>query len=155
MNRSMTIASFVISCVAVLVAVGALWYARGQKLAAENSALEAKRSADAAAALVEIESERRTEEVDEANRLRVQFNLVHHNKSAYLLRNDGTDSAYGVHVDSPDLIARGDFDFAEFTAGEAHKFILGRSMGSADHITVTWHHEPDRSDSPRSVKLYV
>jgi hypothetical protein len=151
----MTVASFVISCAAVLVALGALWYARGQKLAAEQSALEAKRSADAAAELAKIEQERRADEVDQANRLRVRFNLVHHNKSAYLLRNDGTDSAYRVHVDSQDIIARGDFDFAEFTAGETHKFILARTMGSADHITVTWHDEPDHSDSPRSVKLYV
>ncbi|MGW4213623.1 hypothetical protein ACWEIJ_36960 [Lentzea sp. NPDC004789] len=53
-------------------------------------------------------------------------------------------------------LTRGDVDFAEFTAGDAHKFILARSLASAaDHITVTWHHEPDLSGPPRSTKLHV
>ncbi|SDH61072.1 hypothetical protein SAMN05216553_13515 [Lentzea fradiae] len=151
----MTVASFIISVVAVLVAMGALWYARGQKLAAERSAQEAKRSADAAADLAKIERDRRRDEVDEAKRLRVRFNLVHHNKSAYLLRNDGTDTVYGVHVDAQNILIRGDSDISEFPSGDSHKYVLGRTMDSGDHIIVTWHHEPDRSDSPRSTKLYV
>lgn len=151
----MTVASFVISCVAALFAASAVWYARGQKLAAEKSALEAKRSADAAAEMARIEQERRAEEVTQAEKLRVQFNLVHHNKSAYLLRNDGTDSAYGVHVDAQGIVARGETDFEQFAAGDAHKYILARSMGSPDHITVTWHHRSDRSDSASSAKFHL
>jgi type II secretory pathway pseudopilin PulG len=107
----MTVASFVISCVAVLAAIGAAWYGRGQKRAAEQSAVEAKRSADAAAEVTRIEQQRRAEEVTEADRRRVMFELVFHKGNSYLLRNEGTDSAYGVHVDTQGLVPQGDLDF--------------------------------------------
>jgi hypothetical protein len=61
----MTIASFVISCLAAVAAVAAAWYVRGQKRAADLAASEAKRSADAAAEVVDIERSRRADEVAE------------------------------------------------------------------------------------------
>jgi hypothetical protein len=102
-----------------------------------------------------IEQERRAEEVAEADRLRVCFELEHQRGQAYLLRNAGTDSAYGVHVETGGMVARGEVDFDEFPTGEAHKYVLARSWGGPDHIVVTWHHRSDRSDSPRSMKLYA
>lgn len=71
----MTVAAFVISCFGLLVACLAAWYGRGQKRAAEKSADEAKRSADAAVALAEVEAARRAEEVAESERGRVRFVL--------------------------------------------------------------------------------
>ncbi|CAM3385628.1 hypothetical protein KIPE111705_05800 [Kibdelosporangium persicum] len=151
----MTIASFVISCLAFVVAGIAAWYARRQAHAAEQSADEAKRSADAAAAMASIEEERRADEVAEAERHRVRFKLEHQNAQAYLLRNAGTDCAYAVHVETGEMPARGEVDFAEFPAGDAHKYVFMKSWGGPDHIVVTWHMQADRSDAQRSVKLYL
>ncbi|GGM81676.1 hypothetical protein GCM10011609_17110 [Lentzea pudingi] len=151
----MTVASFVISCLAALFALGAVWYARGQKMAAEKSALEAKRSADSAAEMARIEQERRADEVADAEKLRVRFSLVHHNNAAYVLSNDGTDSAYGVHVDGQRLVARGETEFEVFPAGDARKYILSKAMGRPDHIIVTWHTRPDRTDAANSAKFYI
>jgi hypothetical protein len=151
----MTVASFVISCLALVVAGFAAGYSRRQTRAAEQSAAEAKQSADAAAEMARIEQERRDEEVAEADRHRVHFELEHQNASAYLMRNTGTDSAYGVHVDLAGMLSRGDVDFDEFRAGEAHKLVLMKAASTDDGIVITWHQHPDRSDPQRSARLYV
>jgi hypothetical protein len=128
----------------------------GQKRSAEQSAVEAKRSADAAAEMARIEQERRTEEVAEADRHRVRFVLDFESGSTYLLRNIGTDTAYWVHVDMGGMGVAGEVeDFEEFPPGEVHRYVLARIFGDKlDHIVVTWHHRSDRSDSPQSTKLY-
>jgi len=95
----MTVASLLISCVAAVAAIGAVWYGRGQKRAAETASQEARRAADAAADMATIERDRRAEELAEAERNRVVFRLEYEVGSAYRLRNRGTDTAYGVHVD--------------------------------------------------------
>ena len=151
----MTVASFVLSCFALVVAGIAVLYAHRQTRAAEQSAAESKRSADAAADMAKIEQERRAEEVAEAERHRVRFELEHQSRSAYLLRNVGTDSAYGVNVETEVLVSRGEVDFDEFRAGDAHKYLLTSTWGGPDHIVVSWHHRPDRSDVPQSTKLYL
>ena len=152
----MTVAAFVISCFGLLVACLAAWYGRGQKRAAEQSAAEAKRSADAAVALAEVEAARRADEVEESERGRVRFVLVHERGQRYLLRNDGTDSAYGVHVDTGGLGVQGEVtDFNEFEADTEHRYVLVTifNRDQADHVLVTWQLKADRSDNPRSVKL--
>ena len=152
----MTVAAFVISCLGLVVAVLAAWFGRGQKRAAEMAASEAKRSADAAAEVAEVERARRAEEVAEAQRRRVQFELVHEGGSRYLLRNAGTDPAYGVHVDTGGLGVQNEItDFEEFEADAEHRYLLSRTMGSdpAARVVVTWHHHPDRSDDQRTAKL--
>jgi len=124
----MTIASFVISCLAAVAAVAATWYGRGQKLAADWAAAEAKRSADAAAEVTEIERARRAVEVADADRRRVRFELMPDGNHAYLLRNVGTDTAYGVHVETGGMgtveEAQG---FDEFEAGSKHRYFLART----------------------------
>ncbi|MDX8036748.1 hypothetical protein SK803_41690 [Lentzea sp. BCCO 10_0856] len=152
----MTVAAFVISCFGLLVACLAAWYGRGQKRAAEKSADEAKRSADAAVALAEVEAARRADELTESERGRVRFALEHERGQRYLLRNVGTDSAYGVHVDTGGLGVQGEVtDFEEFEAESEHRYLLAKTFNGnqADHVLVTWHLTEDRSDKPRSVKL--
>ncbi|MDX8053696.1 hypothetical protein SK571_30360 [Lentzea sp. BCCO 10_0798] len=152
----MTVAAFVISCFGLLVACVAAWYGRGQKRAAERSAEEAKRSADAAVALAEVDAARRAEEVAESERKRVRFVLEHHDGDVYLLQNVGTDSAYGVHIDTGGMGDQDEVvDFDEFQADSEHRLFLAVTFdgGQADHVVVTWHHTEDRSDKPRSVKL--
>lgn len=152
----MTIASFVISCLAAVAAVAAVWYGRGQKRAADLSAAEAKRSADAAAEVAEIERARRADELAESERGRVRFELVPEGGQAYLLRNAGTDTAYGMHVNTGGLGYEDETtDFDEFEAGSEHRYLLVRTFDQdlAEHVVVTWHHRPDRSDQLRTVKL--
>lgn len=134
----------------------AAWYARAQKAIAARAADEAKRSADAAAEVAEIERNRRAEEVAAAEAGRVKFELIPESGSTYLLANTGTESAFGVHVDTGGMGTSGEeVDFDEFPANEGCRYVLGRGYGShqADHVLVTWHHLPDLSDPPRSAKL--
>lgn len=139
---------------AAIVAIGAAWYARGQKRAAEQPAAEAKRFADATATMATIEQERRAEEVADAQRNRVRFVLDHEGGSRYLLRNAGTDTAYGVHVDTKrrGITVGEDEDFEEFPSGDAHRSVLpgGGLNTHAGHIVVTWYCRQDRSDSAQS-----
>jgi hypothetical protein len=155
----MTVASFVSSLLALVVAVVAVWYGRGQKRAADLSAAEAKRAADAAAEVAEIERARRADEVADADRRRVRFVLVPAGSQAYVLRNAGIDTAYGVHVDARGWGLEDEVtDFEEFESGSEQRYWLIRKGGGADqaeHVLVTWHHRPDRSDGRRSAKSLV
>ncbi len=155
-DAAMTVAAFVISCFGLLVACLAAWYGRGQKRAAEQSAAEAKRSADAAVALAEVEAARRADEVAESERQRVRFVLEHYDGDTYVLRNVGTDSAHGVHIDTGGMGDQDEVvDFDEFEADSEHRLFLASTFDAdqADHVVVTWHHAEDRSDKPRSAKL--
>ncbi|GAA3012878.1 hypothetical protein [Actinokineospora diospyrosa] len=152
----MTVAAFVLSCLGFAVAVLAAWFAHGQKKAAESAAVEAKRSADAAEAVAAVERERRAEEVADAARRRVVFGLLQFGGRQFALRNSGTDTAYGVHVDTGGLGIQDEVvDFEEFEAGHEEAYIFARTMNpeQASHIVVTWHLQPDRSDEPRTVRL--
>jgi hypothetical protein len=155
----MTIASFVIACLSALGTCIAIWYSRGQKHAADKSATEAKRSADATAEAVEIERERRVEELAEADRGRVNFQLVPQGQHAYLLCNKGSGIAYGVHVDVQDVRTINDvelvFDFEEFRDGESQPFNLFKILGSPGDIRVTWYQLSDCTDAQRSKKINV
>jgi hypothetical protein len=155
----MAIASFVISCLGFVVAAVAVWYGRGQKRAAEVSAAEAKRSADAAAEIAEVERARRADEVADADRSRVLFELERVGRDAYVLRNSGTNTAYGVHVDTGGMgLDDETADFQEFESGREERYWLIRKGGpegskQPKHIVVTWHNSPHRSEAQQSVKL--
>ncbi|MGI5506432.1 hypothetical protein [Lentzea sp. CA-135723] len=152
----MTVAAFVISCLGFVVACVAAWYGRGQKRAAENAAAESKRSADAAVALAEVEAARRADELAESERRRVRFVLEPDGRDRYLLRNVGTDSAYGVHVNTGGMGVQDEVtDFDEFESDREQRFFLVSTYDpeQEEHIVVTWHYKEDRSDEPRSVKL--
>ncbi len=156
LDTAMTVAAFVLSCLGLVVAVVAAWYGRGQKRAAELSAAEARRSADAASEVAEVERARRADEIAEAERRRVRFELVPVGGQVYLLRNVGTDTAYGVHVNTGGLGFQDEVtDFEEFEADREHRYFLARTMDPdlAEHVVVTWHHRPDRSDERRTAKL--
>jgi hypothetical protein len=145
----MDVAAFVISCLGLVVAVVAGWYSH-------RSVAEAKRSADAAADVADVERARRADEVAEAERRRVRFELVPEGGQEYVLQNAGTDTAYEVHVDTGGLGFQDEVaDFDEFEAGGEHRYLLARTMDpdQAEHVVVTWHHRPDRSDQPRSQRL--
>ncbi len=156
LDAGVTIAAFVISCLGLVFAGIAVWYGRGQKRAADLSAAEAKRSADAAAEMAEVERARRTEEIAEAERRQVRFDLLAEGGRAYVLVNLGTDTAYGVHVDTGGLGAMGEVtDFEALEPGDQHRYFLIRTGDPdlAGHVVVTWHHRPDQSDERRTVKL--
>ncbi len=98
----------------------------------------------------------RVHSLSEAERRRVRFELVPEGGQAYVLRNVGTDTAYGVHVDTGGLGFEDETtDFDAFDAGFAERYMLARTMGPnlASHVVVTWHNSPDRSDAQRSAKL--
>lgn len=140
----MDIASLVISGLSALAAGIAVLFAR-------RSALASKRSADAAADMATIDRERREEEVAEALRNRVRFKLEQVSRDSWVLTNVGTNSAYGVHVDTGDLHVdeSAQYDFDEFPAGHPERYLLLRTMGTmTGHVLVTSHHQPDCSDEP-------
>ncbi|MEX5637225.1 hypothetical protein [Parafrankia sp. FMc2] len=156
----MVIAAFVVACLAVVVAAFSAWYGRGQKRAADLAAAEARRAADAAAETVRIEQARRAEEVAEAERRRVRFELVpvgEQNSGRYILRNSGTDSAYAVHVDTGDLGGGGQAtDFDEFKAEEEQMLFLIKTYGTrTEYVEIVWHQNADHSDPQRSVRLLI
>jgi hypothetical protein len=156
LDADVTVASFVISGLALVVACIAAWYARRQTRAAEHSAAEARRSADAAAEMTQIEQDRRATEIAEADRNRVRFALDHERGQVYWLRNVGTDTAYGVHVDTEGLGTAGEVeDIEEFSPDDAYRYFLSLTLDcdGTERVVVTWHHRQDRSDQPRSVRL--
>jgi hypothetical protein len=150
----MDTALLAVSVVTVVFTGGAVWYARGGKLAAsrsaaaaESSALEAKRSADAAHEAVGYQR-------DEVERNRVVFRLEPGSQEMRLLRNAGTHSAYCVHVDTGDLGGEPVTDYDEFESGRAEPYVLPGSLASmTNSIVVTWHHLADCSDEPRQAQL--
>jgi len=86
----------------------------------------------------------------------VDFQLLYDSGDAYVLWNAGTDSAHGVHVDTGGLGTPGEItDFDGFGPDEKQRFLLLRSLGGqeAQHVIVTWHLNPDRSDPKQSKKL--
>ena len=125
-----------------MVSLAALWYSRGQKLAAdrsaraaEASAAEAKRSADAASDLTAIERERRGEEVATAIAERVRFNLRHYGGNRYVLRNDGTGPAYKVRVDTGNMGALGERrQFPVFAGGAEFAYSLSPDFDTAEPV---------------------
>ncbi|KPM55904.1 hypothetical protein CcI49_22335 [Frankia sp. CcI49] len=156
----MATVAFVVACLAVVAAGFSAWYGRGQKRAADLAATEARRAADAAAEAVRIEQARRADEVADAEHRRVRFKLVPtggQSGSLHLLRNTGTDTAYGVHIDTGDLrVANQTLDFDEIKADTEHTLYLARTMRTTtDRIEITWSRSPDHSASQRSVRLLV
>jgi hypothetical protein len=156
------IASFIIACLSALAALLASWYARGQKkiaeratLASEAASVEARRSADAAVEVAEIERQRRAEEVAHDERDRIRFELVHGDKAKYFVQQSGSEPAFDVRIESEEF---GPMRIAlpQLGAGQRRQIFVEKSAGtSADaHILVTWHEHPDLSDPVRSQKLY-
>ncbi|WP_019819463.1 hypothetical protein [Saccharomonospora saliphila] len=166
----MEIAAFVVSCVAALISAGALWYSRGQKMAADRSAQAAERSAgsaersemsaaqsaEAAAETAAIERARRADEVADADRSRVRWSLEDLGKDRWMLTNAGTDSAYGVRVSAGDVHIRGNVGLDEFPSDHAEPYIILRTFGSyTDRIEVTWHYRADLSDEQQRRELIL
>jgi hypothetical protein len=146
----MEVASFVLSLVAIGIAAVAAGYARRGAMASEDSARESMRSADAAQEAISYQR-------DDVERNRVVFSLEPVGHDGHLLRNDGTHSAFGVHVDTGGLgVDNPITDYDEFRAGQVEEYMLLLTMGvRTTHVTVTWHQQADRSDEQRRVELYV
>lgn len=159
----MEIAAFVVSCVAVLIAAGALWYARGQKEAADRSAkaaegseVSAAKSAEAAAETAAIERARRADELADADRSRVRWSLVHVGREEWVLTNEGTDSAYGVRVSAGPVSIDGSVELDEFPSDHAEPYMVLRDMDAyTDRIEVTWHQRADLSDEQQRRELIL
>lgn len=146
----MAISSFVVSCVAVLVSCGALWYARGQNLAANRAAKAASLSAEAA-----IAAERRQRKVDERNR--VVWSIQPVDRFDYVLTNEGTESAYGVRIEPDNIRIVTNSVYTQFPAGYAEPIRLAPTKGFGSSfatmegikkysLTITWHHDPSLTD---------
>lgn len=132
--------------------LGAAWYGRGQKLAAdraaaaaERSAEEARRSADHSAELVAIERARRADEEVEAENRLVDFMLIPVRRHEYQLTNAGTATAYEVKVHLQEGADAGPGYFITFDPGQTADYRMphGRPM------TVVWHQRFDQSDPAR------
>lgn len=163
MEQVALVIAIVSAIAAVASAVIAVIYGRGQKRAADRSAsaadrsaVEARRSADAAQETVQIERQRRADELVEAERRRVEFTLTFTGGNRYLLTNEGTNSAYNVHVDTQRRAPHGQVhEWPEFTDGMTESLLLSHSLNAPDHIVVSWHVERDGSDEPRTKKLHL
>lgn len=154
----METAAFIVSILALLVAGGAAWFTRGQKLAADRAVEEAVRSADAAESGLELQraAERRAEEA--AERIGVTWELLRTGTSTYTLYNRGTHSAYDVRIDLADLggIGGDAVSFVEFPANHAEQYMLARSIASTTTaIVVRWFQRLDRTDTPKRQALPV
>jgi hypothetical protein len=112
---------------------------------------EATTSADRAAARADeaVEAQKRMAEALEAQLAppAAAWCLEHFQGDSYLLTNTGTASAYHVHLDLGDIsIVRGELDSALLRAGDAHKFMAARTMGTVnDTVTVSWRDSPTSS----------
>ena len=142
-SAAMETASLVISIIAALFAAGAVWYARGAKIAAPIRADTAK----------EVVGYQRAE----VGRGRVVLRLRHIGGISYRLVNDGTDTAYAVHVDTGELgVGEQDTDYNELASGQAVGFFLSPNLAATSrHVSVTWHQRPDRSDEKRAARLII
>ena len=76
---------------------------------------------------------------------------------SYRLVNDGTDTAYGVQVDTGELgIGEQDTAYDELHPGQAEVFFLSPDLATTSrHVTVTWHERPDLSDEKRAARLII
>jgi hypothetical protein len=153
----METASFVISIIAAVFAGGAVWYARGQKAAADRSARASEQSAQAAIQSADAAHETVGYQRADVERSRVVFVLEYVGSAAHLLSNTGTDPAYGVHVDTGDLGIGGEVtDYDVFGPGQTEEVLLSPSLASTTtHVEVSWHQQPDRSNQRRTVRLYA
>ncbi|HEY0641263.1 MAG TPA: hypothetical protein VGD67_26845 [Pseudonocardiaceae bacterium] len=154
----MTVAAFVVSCLAVAVSVAAAVIAHQQRrigdrsaAAAEASLREARRASQAAVELAEIEAARRAEELAAAEANRIRFDLQYRTGEQYRLVHLGTQTAYGVKVDTQDQGVLGErVDFDEFPAGDFHDYVLAPTDQVENQpVEVTWHELPDLSDEPQ------
>lgn len=136
--RGMTIAAFVVSIVAVVVAALAGWWAK-------VSAAAAVRSADAAEAALALEQER-------AAKYTAPWRLSWLKGDTYALLNDGDENVYGVEVDPGGLPwIKGEREHDVIHARAPITFMTTRGFtGGSDVITVTWHRTPDLSDDPHT-----
>ena len=114
---------------------GAVWYARGAKITAADAAEEA------------VGYQR-----SEVEPGRVVLRLRHIGGISYGLVNDGTDTAYGVHVDTGELgVGEQHTDYDELHSGQDVGFLLSPDLATTSrHVTVTWHERPDLSDEKRA-----
>lgn len=152
----MELAAVVISCVSALFTGWGLWYSRGLKRAADRSAQAAEESASAARDTADIDMARRADELAEAERTRVVWSLALVGKDRYRLTNEGTEPAYGVEIDTNPVTPHGETSLDVFPAAHAESYLIPQTLGeNTDRMTVTWHHQPDRSDEPRSKELPV
>lgn len=131
------IASTVMAIVAIVVSVF------GQRRAdalAERSAAATERMAKALEGRA-LEDEHRSPTPDAA------WKLQHFQGDTYLLTNAGRATAYDVHVDTGDLVVRGEHDHERIEPDGFAKFLAVRTWGTRDDtITVTWSTTPGGSD---------
>ena len=132
----MEVAPTVVSIVSVLLAMGAVWYAR-------RATAEVGRSARLARNLAGRES------------ADVHFRLDHISRHRYVLRNDGTGTAFGVLVDVGEIVLHeGSVRFNEFRPGHAERYMLIQPLEIRVHeVVVMWHDRPDGLDAPRIARL--
>lgn len=152
----MEIAALVVSCLSALFTGWGVLYSRGLKHASDRSAEAAEESAIAARETTDIDKARRADELTEAERNRVVWSLRHIKKIRYRLTNHGTESAYGVQIDTGAARTDGNTNIEEFPAGHVESYLILQAMGaSTDKMMVTWHHQPDLDDEPRQQELPV
>jgi len=142
---------------AVLVAIAALWVSirsdRRNTRSASDSAADAKRSADAAERAADAADRQATLAEAQATKYVPPWEMRWNQGDTFLLTNAGDDPEYDVKVElSEDLLTISqDFEPQDIDPHSSVKFWAMRHMGSRDDtVTVTWHHNEDRSDDRKS-----
>ncbi|WP_436493204.1 hypothetical protein [Actinokineospora sp. HUAS TT18] len=153
----MAVTSLIISILSALLTAGAVWYARGQRNAADKASEAAVRAAAAAAESVELQrlSENRASDAAERGKIDWKLDLV--SGQRYILRNAGTHSAFGVHVEQGAVKVEGnETDFPEFPSNHGVELVLAKSYGQVNGpIVITWHANPTLSDKEERQEVPV
>ncbi|MDV6014274.1 hypothetical protein [Haloechinothrix sp. LS1_15] len=145
----MALLALVLSAVATVLAGVACWHVRQQ-------AFEARYTARAARAAVELQHDLIDRMARAAEAKHVIWDLEPLGEATYLLRNEGTDTAYDVRVDVGDIACRGPVHVGEFPPGHVERYQLFRPLGTvSDAVTVTWNQSSSLTDEPRTHQLPV
>lgn len=150
----MEIVALVVSLAALGASGFAAWFAKGQRDAAVASAVEAKRSADAAETATDIQrqahdaaAEARRQEREAA---RYQFRLAHAGGALWQLTNDGTDIAFDVHATIEGEATTDGRDASTPELGGGDRLDLYLVEPSATRIHVTWRSSVGDQSEPRT-----
>ncbi|PSK96682.1 hypothetical protein CLV30_12564 [Haloactinopolyspora alba] len=122
-------------------------------LIAKRSANAAERSARTGEQALEVEKERDRIALEDRRSTQVDLQPESRGNGEFDVRNEGNGSAYGIQFELPDGQTP---RFSEFPRGYFERlWIRVEDARRNPAVTVTWHCEPDLSDTKRSKTFSV
>lgn len=154
----MQLADWIASGVAALAAVFAglsWWQSRRSAKAALASASAADRSATAAEQSAEADQENARLAREQALRDRVKFKIEALRGDTYTVANWGTDSAYEVMFEVPDVIFAKipDTPVSEIPPYSGHSLLMHGGRGK--NLTVSWQYSPREGEARHASALLI